>query len=119
MITATGRADAVSLDLISRMPDGLVLANARHVETEIDTHRPDHEAPGVELAPSLERHDLPNGRSVFVLADGRIFDLTAEGGIGKPIEAMDRGLTLQARSLAALVDPRSTSTPAPNPCLTL
>ncbi|MGB9358309.1 MAG: adenosylhomocysteinase [Acidimicrobiia bacterium] len=115
VVTATGRADVVSLDLIGRMPDGVLLANAGHVETEIDVHRLEHEAPGVDVAPSLRRHDLPNGRSVFALAEGRIVNLAAEGGIGNPIEAMDLGLTLQARSLAALVDPVFGLDPGPQP----
>lgn len=115
VVTATGRADVVSLELIAQMSDGVLLANAGHVETEIDIRRLEREAPSVELAPSLKRHDLPNGRSVFVLADGRIVNLAAEGGIGNPIEAMDLGLTLQARSLAALVDPAFNLHPGPQP----
>jgi len=115
VVTATGKADVVSLDLIAQMPDGVLLANAGHVETEIDIRRLECEAPGIELAPSLKRHDLPNDRSVFALADGRIVNLAAEGGIGNPIEAMDLGLALQARSLAALVDPTFDLHPGPQP----
>ena len=67
------------------------------------------------MAPSLKQHELPNGRSVFALAEGRIVNLAAEGGIGNPIEAMDLGLTLQARSLAALIDPAFHLDPGPQP----
>jgi len=49
------------------------------------------------------------------VADGRIVNLAAVGGIGNPIEAMDLGLTLQARSLAALVDPAFDLDPGPQP----
>ena len=115
VVTATGRTDVVGYDLIAQMPDGALLANAGHFETEIDTRRLEEMAPGVELAPSLKRHELPDGRSVFILADGRIVNLAAVGGIGNPIEAMDLGLTLQARSLAALVDPTFSLSPGPQP----
>ena len=115
VITATGREGVVSYDLIAQMPDGVLLANAGHVETEIDIRRLEQEAPGAEMAPSLKQHDLPNGRSVFALAEGRIVNLAAEGGIGNPIEAMDLGLTLQARSLATLIDPAFPLDPGPQP----
>ncbi|MFI2302996.1 hypothetical protein ACH5AL_29775 [Actinacidiphila glaucinigra] len=45
-------------------------------------------------------HRLKDGREVIVLADTKMINLTAAKG--NPIQAMDLGLTLQARSLAAL-----------------
>jgi len=104
VVTATGRDAVVSYDLIERMPDGALLANAGHVDTEIDVRELAAQARGVEVSRSLKRFDLSTGRSVFVLADGRIVNLASVGGIGNPIEAMDLGLTLQARSLSALLD---------------
>ncbi len=115
VITATGRPDVVGYGAIEQMPDGVVLANAGHIDTEIDVRLLEQRAPGVELAPSLRRHDLPNGRAVFCIAEGRIVNLAAHGGIGNPIEAMDLGLTLQARSLAALIDPSSALSLGPQP----
>ncbi len=113
VITATGRPGVVDDAAIDRMPDGVVLANAGHIDTEIDVRRLEQRAPGVELSPSLRRHELQNGRSVFCIAEGKIVNLAAHGGIGNPIEAMDLGLTLQARSLAALVDPGAELEPGP------
>jgi len=115
VITATGRPGVVDYDSIEQMPDGVLLANAGHVDTEIDGDELERRAPGGELSPSLKRHDLSNGRSVFCIADGRIVNLAADGGIGNPIEAMDLGLTLQARSLAALVDPSYDLSSGPQP----
>ena len=105
VVAATGRDEVVGYDLIEQMPDGVVLANAGHVDTEIDVRRLARESPGEQISPSLTRHALSNGRSVFVVADGKIVNLAAMGGTGNPIESMDLGLTLQARSLAALIDP--------------
>ena len=115
VITATGRPGVVDYTAIEQMPDGVLLANAGHVDTEIDIRRLEHQAPGAELSPSLKRHELPNGKSAFCIAEGRIVNLAAHGGIGNPIEAMDLGLTLQARSLAALVDPSYDLSPGPQP----
>ena len=115
VITATGRPGVVDYPAIEQMPDGVLLANAGHVDTEIDIRQLEQQAPGAELSPSLKRHDLSNGKSVFSIAEGRIVNLAAFGGIGNPIEAMDLGLTLQARSLAALVDPGYDLSPGPQP----
>jgi len=113
VITATGRPGVVDSTTIEQLPDGVLLANAGHVDTEIDVRALESYGPGIELSPSLKRHVLPNGRSVFCIADGKIVNLAAHGGIGNPIEAMDLGLTLQARSLAALVDPYYDLNPGP------
>ncbi|RMI12520.1 adenosylhomocysteinase [Cellulomonas triticagri] len=45
-------------------------------------------------------HRLADGREVVVLAGTRMINLTAAGG--NPVQAMDLGLSLQARSLAAI-----------------
>ncbi|MGI9642850.1 MAG: adenosylhomocysteinase [Acidimicrobiia bacterium] len=115
VVTATGRPQVVPLSLIKGMPDGVLLANAGHVNTEIDVASLEDSAPGSEVSPSLTRHDLAGGRSVFLVAEGRMVNLAAMGGIGNPIEAMDLGLALQARSLAALLDPSMDLAAGPQP----
>ncbi|MYC85218.1 MAG: adenosylhomocysteinase [Acidimicrobiia bacterium] len=115
VITATGRERVVGYELIEAMPDGALLANAGHTDAEIDVLRLELEAPGELVAPSLHAHELPGGRTVFLLAKGRIVNLAAAGGTGNPIEAMDLGLTLQARSLAALATSGGDFRPGPQP----
>ena len=115
VITATGRERVVSYELMETMRDGALLANAGHTDAEIDVLRLEREAPSQVVAPSLDAHELPGGRTVFLLAQGRIVNLAAAGGIGNPIEAMDLGLTLQARSLAALATSGSEFRPGPQP----
>ncbi len=115
VITATGRDRVVDYPLIELMRDGVIIANAGHTDTEIDVARLESEAPGRPVSPSLEAHDLPDGRTVFLLAEGRIVNLAAVGGLGNPIEAMDLGLALQARALAAVADPDFDLLPGPQP----
>ena len=115
VVTATGRERVVGYELIRTMRDGVLLANAGHADAEIDVVRLEREAPGKPLAPSLYAHELPTGRTVFLLAKGRIVNLAAAGSSGNPIEAMDLGLTLQARSLAALADSSGDFPPGPQP----
>ncbi|MGI9529747.1 MAG: adenosylhomocysteinase [Acidimicrobiia bacterium] len=115
VVTATGRPQVVPTSLIERMPDGALLANAGHVNTEIDVVSLEESSPGVEVSPSLKRHDLASGRSVFLVAEGRMVNLAAVGGIGNSIEAMDLGLALQANSLAELLDPSAELVAGPQP----
>jgi adenosylhomocysteinase len=115
VITATGRPAVVSHELIESMPDGVLLANAGHVGNEIEVDRLAPPTAGSELMPSLTRHELPNGRSVFVLAAGKMVNLAVPGSMGNSIESMDLGFTLQARSLAALIDPAFQLVNGPQP----
>ena len=115
VVTATGRERVVGYELIETMRDGVLLANAGHTDAEIDVLRLEREAPGTLLAPSLYAHELPDGRTVFLLAEGRIVNLAAAGSTGNPIEAMDLGLTLQVRSLAALATSGSEFRAGPQP----
>ncbi|MGI9647925.1 MAG: adenosylhomocysteinase [Acidimicrobiia bacterium] len=105
VITATGRPAVVPYELIETMPDGVLLANADHVGNEIAVEQLPPPGDGGELMPSLTRHKLSDERSVFVLAGGQMVNLAVPGSMGNSIESMDLGFTLQARSMAALIDP--------------
>lgn len=115
VITATGRASVVPYELIETMPDGVLLVNAGHVGNEIEVEKLASATEGVELMPSLKRYDFPDGRSVSVLADGKMVNLAVAGSMGNSIESMDLGFTLQARSLAALIDPAFELVDGPQP----
>lgn len=115
VITATGRPDVVSYETLEQLPDGVLLANAGHDDNEIAIRELERRAPGTELSPSLRRHELPDGKSVYVIAEAKIVNLAAEGGLGNPIEAMDLGLTLQARSLATIASSTSRLAVGPQP----
>ena len=54
-------------------------------------------------------------KSVFVIADGRIVNLAAQGSRGNSIESMDLGFTLQARSLELLATHSKTLPLGPHP----
>ncbi|MEU4096186.1 hypothetical protein [Streptomyces sp. NPDC026673] len=71
---------------------------------ELDAEALSGRTPTVERSGASGReravHRLKDRREVIVLADTKMINLTAAKG--NPIQAMDLGLTLQARSLAAL-----------------
>ncbi|KAA3636975.1 MAG: adenosylhomocysteinase [Armatimonadetes bacterium] len=114
-VTATGRGNVIPYELIEAMPDGAILANAGHVDTEIDIPTLHERAGRIESTTSVTRHDLPSGRSVFVLSDGQMVNLAVEGGRGNSIEIMDLGFMLQAMSLERIATGAADLVPGPQP----
>lgn len=97
LFLATGAEGALGAEAIDRLPDGVVIAGVGHHPWEMDLALLG--APATREAFHAS-YALPDGRAVRVIADNHMVNLVA--GLGNPIEAMDLGLTLQARSLAAV-----------------
>jgi adenosylhomocysteinase len=103
VFTATGHANVLGAEELAALPDGAVLAGVGHFAWEID--RAALAARTVRTveygAPSRRTgHVLDDGRELVLLDEGRMLNLTAANG--NSIQAMDLGLTLQARCLAAV-----------------
>jgi adenosylhomocysteinase len=99
-ITATGRPDILTASFFERVADGAVLANCGHFPWEIDVAA--LKAGAVEvtrLDDAIERVDLPGGRHVILLADGRMMNLAGREPKGNSLESMDLGFLLQVLSL--------------------
>src|SRR5918992_1454097 len=79
--TATGDKSVIRREHIERMKDGAILANTGHFNVEIDI--PDLRALAVETREArefVEEFTLPSGRRVYLLADGRLVNLSAAEG---------------------------------------
>ena len=99
-ITATGVAGVIGADELSHAPSGLLLANAGHFSTEIDVPALHAEtAERIPLGDALARHVLADGRSIDLIAEGRMLNLAGSQPKGNTIESMDMGFAMQARSL--------------------
>lgn len=99
-ITATGHPGVLPVEQIERMHDGAVLANCGHFPWEIDVAGLRAAATGSrEIIDSVERIDLPSGRHVVLIANGRMFNLAGREPKGNSIESMDLGFLLQTLSL--------------------
>ena len=97
-ITVTGNRDIVRGEHFRRMKDGAILANAGHFDVEINVREL------AELAVSrrtvrrnIEAFTMPDGRTLYLLAEGRLVNLAA--GDGHPAEIMDLSFALQALAL--------------------
>jgi adenosylhomocysteinase len=101
-ITVTGAPAVLGRDHFERMKDGAVLANAGHFDVEIDLGalRELSGAAGRRVRPLVEQYTLPDGRSLNLLASGRVVNLAA--GEGHPASVMDLSFALQALSVEHL-----------------
>ena len=103
-VTATGSCDVIAAEHLNAMRDGAILANAGHFDVEIDVRALTGQAkavyPGVR--PHVDAYDLGDGRTVLLLAEGRVVNLVAAEG--HPPEVMDLAFGIEALALAWLAN---------------
>ncbi|AKU18228.1 adenosylhomocysteinase [Luteipulveratus mongoliensis] len=97
LFLATGAPGVVGPDEVTLLRDGVIVAGVSHHAWELDLALL---GPVIGAASYYRVHQQEDGRRISVLAENRMLNLVA--AIGNPIEAMDLGFTLQARSLAAV-----------------
>ncbi|WP_082465847.1 adenosylhomocysteinase [Agreia sp. Leaf210] len=108
-ITATGRANVLTMSAIEHMNDGAILANCGHFPWEIDTASLRSAATATRaIDDTIERIDLPNGRHVILIAGGRMFNLAGTAPKGNSLDSMDLGFLLQVLSLERVATGAST-----------
>lgn len=100
-ITLTGCRDVITKKHMLLMKDGVLLANAGHFDVEIN--KGDLEEISVlkkRRKPHIDGYTLPDGRTLNLLAEGRLVNLAS--GNGHPAEIMDMSFALQAKCLEYL-----------------
>ena len=105
IVTVTGNADIICGDDFKYMKDGCMLANSGHFNVEIN--RPDLEAISIEVKEvreSIEEFTTKDGRKIYLLADGRLVNLSAARGQGHPAEIMDMSFAVQALSAKHILE---------------
>ena len=105
IITVTGNADIICGDDFKYMKDGCMLANSGHFNVEIN--RGDLEAISTdvkEVRESIEEFTTKDGRKIYLLADGRLVNLSAARGQGHPAEIMDMSFAVQALSAKHILE---------------
>ncbi|MGJ4747974.1 adenosylhomocysteinase [Leptospira sp. SA-E8] len=82
VVTATGNDDIISLEHMKAMKDGAILCNIGHFDTEIQMSRLNAEKGVVkkEIKPQVDKYTFENGRSIIVLAEGRLVNLGCATG---------------------------------------
>lgn len=107
-ITVTGNLNVIDRDALANLRHNAILCNAGHFDCEINKAALADLACEVRtVKPSIEAYRYPDGRTVHLLAEGRLVNLAA--GDGHPAEIMDLTFGLQVLSLEWLAKTR----PAP------
>jgi adenosylhomocysteinase len=100
-VTVTGNAGVLRRQHFEQMRDGAILANSGHFNVEIDIPALEAMATGHRRArENVEEYALPDGRRLFLLAEGRLLNLAAAEG--HPAAVMDMSFANQALSVAHL-----------------
>jgi adenosylhomocysteinase len=96
-VTITGCRDAITKEHIKNMKHGAIMCNAGHFDLEIDKHALEELAGKPRLARrNVEAYDF-DGKSVYLIAEGRLVNLAAADG--HPAEIMDMTFALQVEAL--------------------
>jgi len=101
-VTATGCRDVVRGEHMLAMPDAAIVCNIGHFDVEIDVHWLGA-TPGIKrtnIKPLVDRYTLPNGRSILLLAEGRLVNLGCAEG--HPSFVMSNSFTNQVLAQLAL-----------------
>jgi adenosylhomocysteinase len=114
-ITATGSAEVITAEHMAMMRDGAILANAGHFDVEIDVRGLARLAVAVEteVRPHCDAYEMPDGRRLFLLAEGRVVNLVAAEG--HPPQVMDLAFGIQALALALLAESPTRLSPGVHP----
>jgi adenosylhomocysteinase len=81
-VTCTGNCDVITLEHMQNMKDQAIVCNIGHFDNEIQMDRL-NALEGVvrtTIKPQYDRYTFPDGRSIYVLAEGRLVNLGCATG---------------------------------------
>ena len=95
LITATGNVDVVTVDHLLALKHQSIVANVGHFDNEIDMAALESLAGAtrIEIKPQVHEWQLPNGRSLLMLSEGRLMNLG--NATGHPSFVMSNSFTNQ------------------------
>ena len=95
LITATGNVDVVTVDHLMSLKHQSIVANVGHFDNEIDMAALESLAGAtrIEIKPQVHEWQLPNGRSILMLSEGRLMNLG--NATGHPSFVMSNSFTNQ------------------------
>jgi len=94
-ISATGNKNVITVEHMSRMKDKAIIANIGHFDNEIDMAglKKVEGMRRINIKPQYDEFVLPNGRSILILAEGRLMNLGC--ATGHPSFVMSASFTNQ------------------------
>jgi adenosylhomocysteinase len=104
-VTATGNVSVITREHMDRMKDGAIVCNIGHFDSEIEVAR----LAGLdwtEIKPQVDRITWPDGKSIVLLARGRLVNLGC--ATGHPSFVMSASFTNQCMAQIELWQERET-----------
>ena len=101
-LSITGDINVISTENMLTMKSGAFVANAGHFDVEIDVNGlKKHVVEYKNIRPNLDEWILDNGKSIYVLAQGRLVNLVCAEG--HPASVMDMSFANQALGMEFIV----------------
>ena len=101
-LTVTGDKHVIDVKHLLTMKDGSFVANAGHFDWEINVSGLKEFTTEIkQIRPDLEEYKLNNGKSIYVLSQGRLVNLAAAEG--HPASVMDMSFANQALGMEFIV----------------
>lgn len=81
-VTTTGNCDIITIDHMKKMKDQAILCNIGHFDSEIQVAKLQAypKIKRTNIKPQVDKYTFPDGRSIFLLAEGRLVNLGCATG---------------------------------------
>src|SRR5690349_6798312 len=111
-VTTTGNCDVITLEHILKMKDQAIVCNIGHFDNEIQVDKLNtlKGVKKINVKPQYDKYLLPNGRTIYLLAEGRLVNLGC--ATGHPSFVMSNSFTNQVLAQLDLWANRDTYKPA-------
>src|SRR2546422_2105940 len=108
-VTTTGNLDVITLDHILKMKDQAIVCNIGHFDNEIQVDKLNtlKGVKRINVKPQYDKYVLPNGRTIYLLAEGRLVNLGC--ATGHPSFVMSNSFTNQCLAQLDLWKNRDTN----------
>jgi adenosylhomocysteinase len=105
-ITVTGNKHIIDSPAIIKMKHGAIIANSGHFDNEINVEYLNKNAKqSIEIRPNVKEYTMKNGKTLYLLAEGRLVNLSAAEG--HPSEVMDMSFANQALTASWLLNKKN------------
>ncbi len=94
-VTTTGNKDVITAEHLSKMKDEAIVCNIGHFDNEIQVEQLNN-WPGIQMVnikPQVDKYIFPDGRCIYLLAEGRLVNLGC--ATGHPSFVMSNSFTNQ------------------------
>jgi adenosylhomocysteinase len=94
-VTTTGNTDIITIEHMQKMKDQAIVCNIGHFDNEIQVDKL-NDFPGIKrlnIKPQVDQYTFPDGRAIFLLAEGRLVNLGC--ATGHPSFVMSNSFTNQ------------------------